>query len=384
MHLMRAEENGRVRASGLLLAWRRSSGAVALAVLLVLVAYWWLSLAVLDRPGDWAFDFTQFWQGGRDVWNGVSPYPSAEQLENVRQEFHPVAIQEDFRFPYPAGAAVVLAPLGALGFDAAAAVWGLLLVGAILGSLWILGVRDWRVLAVVVTSQPVITSARLGTFTPLLLLLAAIAWRCRDRRWIAGGALAAALSLKLFLWPLVVWLLATRRFGVAAISTGLAAAVTVGAWALIGFEGMTLYPELLRRLTDIVEVIGLSLVALGAQAGLPIGVAESLPLLVGVPMLLAVFALARRADGDRRAFSLAVVSAIAITPIVWQHYFALLVLPLALARPRLAWPWALLWVFWLVPGQGNEGEILSIVFATAIAGAVVAFSTLTTARPSRP
>jgi hypothetical protein len=201
--------------------------------------------------------------------------------------------------------------------------------------------------------------------TPVLLLLAAIAWRWRDRRWVSGSALAAALSLKLFLWPLLVWFLATRRFGAAGIAAGLALVATLGAWAVIGFEGMTSYPELLRLLTDIVETVGLSLVALGDQAGLPSGLARTLPLLVGIPLLAAVFVVARREDGDRRAFSLAVIAAIAITPIVWLHYFTLLVLPLALARPRLAWPWALMWAFWLVPAQGNEGHIWRILLAVA-------------------
>ncbi len=362
---------GGVGTDGFVTAWKRMSGHVALAVLLVLVAYWWLTMTTLGTPADWAFDFRQFWQGGNDVANGVSPYPSAAQLETVRTEFGPTAIQEDFRFPYPAGAAVALAPLGALGFDVAAALWGAVLIGCIFASLLLLGVRDWRVLAIVVSSHPVITSVRLGTFTPLLLLLAAAAWRWRDRRWIAGGTLAAALSLKLFLWPLVAWLLATRRFGAAALSVGLAAVATLATWAAIGFAGLTTYPELVRRLTEIVDTVGLSLVALGDQAGLPAGASRLLPFVVGIPLLAAAFVVSRREDGDRRAFSLAIVAAIAITPIVWLHYFTLLIAPLALYRPKLAWPWALLWAFWLIPQQGNEGDLWRIVVAVALTGAVL-------------
>ena len=65
---------------------------------------------------------------------------------------------------------------------------------------------------IVIGSAPVIDSVRIGTLTPVLLLLVAVAWRWRDRRWVASGALAAAIAFKLFLWPLVVWLLATRRW----------------------------------------------------------------------------------------------------------------------------------------------------------------------------
>ena len=75
---------------------------------------------------------------------------------------------------------------------------------------------------------------------------------------------------------------------------------------------------------------------------------------------------ARRDDGDRRAFALAVIATIAITPIVWLHYFTLLVAPLAIARPRFAWAWLLMWAFWLIPAQGNEGHIGRIVIALSI------------------
>ena len=89
---------------------------------------------VVSGPTDWAFDFRQFWQGGNDVVNGVSPYPSADDVEGGGLEFGPTRIQEVFRFPYPAGAAVALAPFGALSFDFAAAIWGLLLIASILGA----------------------------------------------------------------------------------------------------------------------------------------------------------------------------------------------------------------------------------------------------------
>jgi hypothetical protein len=311
--------------------------------------------------------------------NGVSPYPTAEQLEAARTEFDPTAVQEDFRFPYPAGAAVLLAPFGALAFDTAAALWGAVLIASVLGSLLILGVRDWRVFAIVVSSHPVLTSVRLGTFTPVLLLLAACAWRWRDRHWVAGGALAVALSLKLFLWPLGVWLVATRRYAAAAIAAGLAAVLTLGAWAAIGFDGLREYPELLRRLEDLVNDIGLSLVALGVHGGLPDAVAGALPYVVGIPLLVGVVVLARGTDGDRRAFSLAIVTAIAITPIVWLHYFTLLVAPLAVRWPRFAWAWLLLTAFWIVPAQRNEEQLWRIVVALALV-AVVAVASLR--RPS--
>ena len=258
-----------------------------------------------------------------------------------RDEFGPTRIQEVFRFPYPAGAAVALAPLGALDFNVAAAIWGCF------SSRRSSARSGFSACATGACSQS--SSARTRSSLPSG---SARSRRCccSSRRSPGAGATGAGSraarwrprsSLKLFLWPLLVWLLATRRFAAAAIAAGSRLRRPSVPGPSSGSRGLTDYPELLRRLTDLVETVGLSLVALGDQAGLPAGVARALPFVVGVPLLVAVFVVARRDDGDRRAFSLAVIAAIAITPIVWLHYFTLLVAPLALARPRLAWPWAL-------------------------------------------
>lgn len=362
-----------MRVRGLWTAGQRIIGRAALGVLLALVFWWWYVLAVQGSPDDWGFDFRQFWQGASDVVNGASPYPSAELLATAGDQLDPEGIREVFRFPYPAGAAVALAPFGSLGFHSAAAVWSALLIVSLLAAVWILGVRDWRVLAVLVSSVPVMTAVRLGTLTPVLILLLAVAWRWRDRHWVSGSSLAFAISLKLFLWPLVVWLAATRRWRAAALAAALAAGATFVAWAAIGFDGLVDYPELLRRLTDVVADRGFSLVALGVEAELPSGAAAALPWLVGLSLLACVVGFARRGD-DRAAFSLAIIAAIALTPIVWLHYFALLVVPLALARPRFTWAWGLMWMFWLIPAQQNGGDLWRILLAATLVAAVVAVS----------
>ena len=378
---MPVEGGTRLRTLGTRVAARRVGEWFAFGVLPVLVFCWWLAFAMFDPAGDWAFDFRQFWQGGNDVVNGVSPYPTAAMLATAGDHLGPVGIQEVFRFPYPAAAAIAFAPFGAFGFDVASALWGALLIVSLFAAVWILGVRDWRVVGVVIASAPVIAAVRIGTLTPILILLLAISWRWRDRKWIASGSLAIAISLKLFLWPLAVWLAATRRWAAASLAAGLALAMTLGAWAAIGFEGLADYPELVRRLGDVVADRGFSLVALGVEVGLAEGVAAALPWLIGLSLLAAVVVVARGGDADQRAFSLAIIASIALTPIVWQHYFALLVVPLALARPRLSSAWVLLMIFWLVPAQENVGELWRIVVAVVVVGAVLAVSVSTRRRP---
>ncbi|MCZ7589994.1 MAG: DUF2029 domain-containing protein [Gaiella sp.] len=333
---------------------------------------WWVSFSAIDPSGDWGFDFQQFWQGGRDVTHGVSPYPDAPPPASDKYDFHDV--RTEFRFPYPAGAALAFAPFGVLGLEAASVVWGALIVASLVATVWILDVRDWRVAGVMLGSPAVIGAVRPGTVTPVLMLLLATAWRWRDRRWVAAGSLGAAIALKIFLWPLVFWLVATRRFAAAAYSAALAATITCVAWAVIGFDGLGTYPELVRNLAASMADRGYSLVALGAATGLPGEAERLLPWLVGVPLLALAPVVARGEDGDRRAFSVTIVASLALTPIVWLHYFALLVVPLCLARPRLAWAWGAMWLLWLTPGHVSHGDVWRIALGTAVMSAVLVVS----------
>ena len=48
--------------------------------------------------------------------------------------------------------------------------------------------------------------------------------------------------MKLFLWPLVFWLLGTRRWAAAAMAIAAACASLLVPWAAIGFTGFLAYP----------------------------------------------------------------------------------------------------------------------------------------------
>ncbi len=289
--------------------------------------------------------------GGERRRQRVSPYPDPATLARAGTTSTPTASGRVFRFPYPAPAAVALAPLALLGFHTAAAIWSALLdrVAPRLA-------LDPR--------RPRLARARRGGHLRARLCRASasgpsrrfsscssrIAWRWRDRPWVSGGLVALAISFKLFLWPLVVWLAATRRFAAACAAAALAAAITLGAWAAIGFDGLADYPELARKLAEIVRDAR----AVARRARRPSRPVPDPPRqrsrgLVGLSLLACVVALARRGEDERTTFSVALVASLALTPIVWLHYFALLIVPLALARPRLSWPWALLWIFWLIP-----------------------------------
>jgi hypothetical protein len=331
-------------------------------------------LYVLIAGKDFGFDLRQFWQGGRDVVDGVSPYPSRALLDTASASLDPRGIQHVFRFPYPAGSAVALAPLALLPFHAAAVLLCVVSTAAVAVSLWLLNVRDWRCYGATFGSIAVITAIRLGTMTPVLLLAAALAWRYRDRRWAVGAAVAAAVVLKVFLWPLIVWLAATRRFAAAGIAAASAILFTLVAWSAIGFAGLHDYPRLVRRLTDVVADRGFSLAALASDLGAGRNASYALVWIVGGLVLLAAVGVARGADGDRRAFALAITASILLTPIVWLHYFALLVAPIAIWRRSFSVAWLLPLLLWLSPAQETSGDAWRVALGLALAAATLAAS----------
>jgi hypothetical protein len=221
---------------------------------------------------------------------------------------------------------------------------------------------------------------RLGTFTPLLLLGLAVAWRFRHRPAVVASAVGVLVVAKLFLWPLFVWLLVSRRVGTAALAFAITATLMLGSWAAIGFAGLRDYPDLLSSLAATVQGKGWSTVALGLSLGLSPAFAKAVALALG-GVVFAVVALAPRGRRDFWSFTLALAAAILFSPIVWLHYFLLLVAPLAIAFPALAWPWFVLLVFWVSPFQETGGDVWKMVLGLAALASIGAATLVAARRP---
>lgn len=292
------------------------------------------------------FDFKGgLYNAGVSILHGHSPYwPHFLARQAAIMRAGGLALGETthnaFSIPvYPALANVLVVPLALLPFWVASVLYSLIATGAMGLSLWWLEVRDWRCYALVLISWPFLFAAYLGAIGPFLVLGTAAAWRWRDRIVRPAVAIASIVAIKVFPWPLGVWLLITRRYRALAWTVAIGVALTFGAWAVIGFHGMLQYPQMLSQMSFIQQSRAVSIVAILLIAGVPASVATVVMVAVTVGVLYAAWRLAGGPDGDRRAFSLVILAALCGTPIVWEHYMVLLFVPIALVSPRLSAAW---------------------------------------------
>jgi hypothetical protein len=296
------------------------------------------------------------------VLDGVTPYPALDD---------PI-LDDQKGYVYPPQLLFALLPLTPLPVPLAAALVAAGMIALLLATLRVLGIRDIRCYAAALLWVPAISGVLLSNISIPLAFALAVLWRYRDAVWPPAISLGLSVSAKLLLWPMFVWMLATRRLRAAGLSVALGLAVTLAAWAVIGFAGFAEYPDLLRRLSDIQSERSYSFVGIADNIGLGGAVGQVFGVVVGVALLVLCVVYARRAD-DARSFTCAVAATLALSPIVWLHYLVALLVPLAIARPRFSALWLLPVLLWVSPKPGYADGFVTIfpAVATAILVAVI-------------
>ena len=148
---------------------------------------------------------------------------------------------------WPIAAVLPVVPLTALPPGVADWVATALVLAALVGALWVLDVRDWRIYGVVLLWPSVIDAIQTANASLPLTLLVAVMWRYRDRAAIAGVALGYGIAIKFFLWPVAVWLALVGRRTAAAVAAVAAAASLAPAPAVHGIGDYLRRPAEPRR-----------------------------------------------------------------------------------------------------------------------------------------
>jgi alpha-1,2-mannosyltransferase len=311
--------------------------------------------------GGFLFDLHVMWKAGHDIVTGHSPYP----------------------FVYPAPAAILMVPFGLLPWKVAVVAFSLFVTGALFLTLRLLGVRDWRCYGAACAAAPFVGTIAVGTLSSFLALCAALAWRYRDRRWVVAFAIVGAVATKIFLWPLVVWLVATRRFRTAGTTVILGVVTVFGCWAMIGFSGLTGYVHFLRHVAGLELGRSYSSFAFFSSLGASDHAAHLAVTGLTLLGIAAVVAIARQTDGDRRAFVAAILVALLVSPIVWLHYMILVYVVVALYRRRLSVAWLIPSLYWILPGEDSHGSTFVIVRMWLVTALTVVSAALPRLRRTR-
>jgi hypothetical protein len=289
----------------------RSFAALAVGVVVLAVAFDLYHL----------FDFRIFFDASHRLLAGRDLYPSRAELYARTRDYYVL----------PPVVAFLCVPLSYLPFAVAGTLYAVGMIAALGAALRICGVTDKRCYIVLLFTMPVLQTVGLGTIEPLLVLALALAWRYRDRKLLGTVPLGFAIAAKLFLWPVLLWLVLTGRIR-RSVET---AAVTLGMilvpWGVIGFHELTWYPHMLQLLVKTEQEKSWALPS-SSLFGATLLAAD----IATVAIILAV---SRSVDGDRKAFSASVVACLLLSPLVWLHYYVVLLVPIALARRRFSWLW---------------------------------------------
>lgn len=247
-------------------------------------------------------------------------------------------------FYYPPPFVLLAIPLTLLPPDVDAWLAAVALTAIFLVAVAILPVSTrvrWLIVLLGGLSWPLIYAIKLGQVGPILLLTFAIGWRWMDRPNRLGLATAVGAAIKL--QPLVIlgWALLTGRRR--AVVVGLAAFLVLAVAGTV-IAGPTAWADQLGLLVRLSKPVStpnnVTPGRIAFEAGLGDTAAWTIQILWWAAVAAVVLYVLWR--GTNEASYLAVVTASqAISPILWDHYALMLLLPVAWLLQRRIW-WAAL------------------------------------------
>src|SRR3954447_9259365 len=160
----------------------------------------WLLVLYLARIGP--LDLDVFLRAGHDVWHGRDPYPDPASP----------AVYSMNAFLYPYVAVLPFVALSWLPHGLAVAVYLLASAAALVWACRLAGCRGPAAPGLLLVASTTLIGFQMGAVNPFLLLGLVAMWRHRDRPRRVGMVFALVVVAKLFLAPVALWLLVTRRW----------------------------------------------------------------------------------------------------------------------------------------------------------------------------
>jgi alpha-1,2-mannosyltransferase len=285
-------------------------------------------------------------------------------------------------FYYPPPFVFAILPLAPLAGDVATWLWLGLSVAALLAGIALMPVGPttrWLVLLLAGLSWPVAYALKLGQVGPILLFAFVSGWRWIDRPTILGAAGAFGAIVKIQPGLVLVWALVTGRLRAVVVGAVILAAAAIAATVVMG--GPSIWTDLLSLLRNVSDPIRHPHSVTPGAVAFRLGLAADSAALLQLGSTIAVVGFALWSALRQQpvvSYLVVVVASQLVSPILWDHYAMLLLIPIAWLLDRGRW-WAVLpalatsvlllpfglpdviypVAFWLVLlGLGLEGRLL--------------------------
>lgn len=247
-------------------------------------------------------------------------------------------------FYYPPPFVLLAAPLSFVDPTVASWIWTAILVVAFAAGVAVIPVdrrTRWTILLLGGMSWPLVYAIKLGQVGPILLLTFAIGWRWMDRPWRLGVATAIGTAIKIQPALVFAWALVTGRRRAVVVGLGFLAVVAILATIVAGPSSWIDQATLLARVSKPIDTPhNMTPGRLAFEAGLGTTAAWAIQIanwiLVAVVVTFAAFRRSHVAS-----YLAVVVATQLVSPILWDHYALLLLLPVAWLLARGKW-WAVL------------------------------------------
>jgi len=331
-----------VNTEGLRVLVIRAAYAVAL---IAAVGWAYLLLSVSAGNGTLGYDFRAYQLAVQHLLAGQPMYDQAATSMGAFGLFF-----------YPPPFAILVLPFAVIPGDAGLWIWTIGLVAASIAAVALLPVSPrtrFVVLLLAAFSWPLVYAIKLGQVGSLLLLLFAIGWRWLDRPWPLGLASGIGAVIKLQPALVIAWAAVTGRFRAAAIGFGVFAGLGLVATVIAGPESWSDWMAVIGRVSRPVLAendTGFGRLAYLGGASLELATAIHY---VNAALIVIVTSFAVLRATPVAAYLAIVVASQFVSPVLWDHYALILLLPVA----------------WLFERRRAWAALIPLVTATVLAGA---------------
>jgi glycosyl transferase family 87 len=280
------------------------------------------SVAVAAAAGTLGFDFLAYHEAASRILHGQPLYDLSIHRAGGFGLFY-----------YPPPFALLILPFALLPPAVATWLWTAAIVAAFVAGVALMPVRGWVRWATILLaglSWPFAYAVKLGQVGPILFLLFAIGWRWMDRPRVLGTSIAVGALIKIQPGLLLLWAAASRRLEAVAVAVAVGLVAVVIATLPTGGTGTWLdYLTMLRNVTDpITTPHNFTAGAIAYQLGAGTAAAAVIQLTVSLLVVAAVVVSARVAE-PVASYLVAVIASQLLSPVLWDHYAMLLLLPVA-------------------------------------------------------